>query len=75
MTQTGHRQPLAALTNVESDFHFSLTWSGLMAKESSRYSDQETQRRFERAVKAALNTPPKPLKSTAWKRRKHQLRT
>jgi hypothetical protein len=45
-----------------------------MAKESSRYSEQETQRRFEKAVKAALNTPPKLRKSITWKRR-NQLRT
>jgi hypothetical protein len=45
-----------------------------MAKESSRYSDQETQRRFEKAVKAALNTPPKPRKIITGKRG-HRLRT
>jgi hypothetical protein len=28
-----------------------------------QFSEQETQQRFERLVKAALNTPPKPLKS------------
>ena len=34
-----------------------------MAKERSQYSDEETRRRFEKIVKAALNTAPKPLKS------------
>jgi hypothetical protein len=63
------------LTDVESGFHFFLTWSVAMAKEPARYSDQETQRRFEKAVKAALHTPPKPRKGITWKRRKHQLRT
>ena len=34
-----------------------------MAKQSSdQYSDQEAQQRFLATVKAALNTPPKPLK-------------
>ncbi len=27
------------------------------------YTEQEAQQRFEKLVKAALNTPPKPLKS------------
>jgi hypothetical protein len=35
-----------------------------------QYSEQETQRRFEKLVKAALNTPPKPLKSMTPKRPK-----
>jgi hypothetical protein len=30
---------------------------------NDQYSEQETQRRFERLVRAALNTKPKPLKS------------
>jgi hypothetical protein len=30
---------------------------------NEQYSEQETQRRFERLVKSALNTSPKPLKS------------
>lgn len=30
---------------------------------SDQYSDQEAQQRFEKLVKAALNTRPKPLKS------------
>jgi hypothetical protein len=29
----------------------------------AEYSDQETQQRFEKLVRAALNTRPKPLKS------------
>ena len=35
-----------------------------MAKgDNDQYSEQEAQRRFEKLVKAALNTRPKPLKS------------
>jgi hypothetical protein len=34
-----------------------------MPKQSDAYTQQETQRRFEGLVKAALNTPPKPIKS------------
>jgi hypothetical protein len=35
-----------------------------MAKQSNnQYSDQEAQRRFMAALKAAVNTPPRPLKS------------
>jgi hypothetical protein len=34
-------------------------------KNQDQYSEQETQQRFERLVKAALNTRPKPLKSMA----------
>jgi len=30
---------------------------------SDKYSDEEAQRRFMTAIKAALNTPSKPLKS------------
>jgi hypothetical protein len=30
-----------------------------------QYSEQEAQRRFMAAIKAAVNTPPKPLKSMA----------
>jgi hypothetical protein len=32
-------------------------------RQSDQFSEQETQQRFERLVRAALNTPPKPLKS------------
>lgn len=32
-------------------------------KDSDRYSEEEAQRRFLAAVKAGLNTKPKPLKS------------
>ena len=40
-----------------------------MAKpEKDQYSDSEAKQRFERLVKAALNTPPKPLKSVPRKR-------
>jgi hypothetical protein len=35
-----------------------------MAKhEEKHYSERETQQRFEKLVRAALNTKPKPLKS------------
>jgi hypothetical protein len=34
-----------------------------MAGKSDQYSEQEAQRRFMAALKAAMNTPPKPLKS------------
>lgn len=32
------------------------------------FSDEEAQRRFEATLKAALNTPPKPLKDAPRKR-------
>ncbi|MFZ1008886.1 MAG: hypothetical protein WAN65_18750 [Candidatus Sulfotelmatobacter sp.] len=32
-------------------------------RDDEQYSDEEAQRRFLTAVKAGLNTPPKPLKS------------
>jgi hypothetical protein len=34
-----------------------------MRKNDEQYSEQETQQRFEKLVKAALNTPPKTRKS------------
>jgi len=34
---------------------------------NEQYSDEEAQRRFIAAVKAGLNTPPKPLKSMTQK--------
>jgi hypothetical protein len=34
------------------------------------YSDAEAQRRFEAALKAALNTPPKPMKDIPKKKPK-----
>jgi len=34
-----------------------------MAKEPDQYSEKEAQRRFMASLKAAVNTPPKPLKS------------
>jgi hypothetical protein len=33
-----------------------------MAKETDQYSEKEAQRRFMASLKAAVNTPPKPLK-------------
>jgi hypothetical protein len=32
-------------------------------RDDEQYSDEEAERRFLTAVKAGLNTPPKPLKS------------
>jgi hypothetical protein len=32
------------------------------SKSNDQYSEQETQQRFEAALRAALSTPPKPLK-------------
>ena len=46
-----------------------------MARESWQYSDEETQHRFEKVVKAALNTPPKPIKRIIRRRPKRQPRT
>lgn len=45
-----------------------------MAKQSEQgqYSEQEAEQRFVAALKAAVKTPPKPLKSMAPKRRKAQ---
>ncbi len=34
-----------------------------MSRKADEYSEQETQQRFLGSLKAALNTPPKPLKS------------
>jgi len=35
----------------------------MMKREDDQYTKQEAQRRFMAALKAAVNTPPKPLKS------------
>ena len=35
----------------------------MAGKSDQQYSEQEAQRRFLAALKAAVNTPPKPLKS------------
>jgi len=35
---------------------------GERARQRDEYSEQEAQQRFEKLVKAALRTPPKPLK-------------
>jgi hypothetical protein len=35
----------------------------MAAQKLNQYSEQEAQQRFEKLVKAALNTKPKPLKS------------
>jgi hypothetical protein len=43
-----------------------------MAKPSDQYSKEEAQRRFMRSLKAAVNTPPKPLKNMPRKRIKKQ---
>jgi hypothetical protein len=41
-------------------------------KSEEQYSDQEAEQRFQAALKGALNTPPKPLKSMTRKRPKAQ---
>lgn len=41
-------------------------------KSDDKYSEQETQRRVEAAVRGAFNTSPKPLKSMTPKRPKPQ---
>jgi hypothetical protein len=41
-------------------------------RSDDHYSEQEAQWRFEAAVKAALNTPPKPRKSMTPKRAKRK---
>jgi hypothetical protein len=40
-----------------------------------KYSEQEAQSRFLASLKAALNTPPKPLKNMTPKRNKAQPRS
>jgi hypothetical protein len=41
-------------------------------KSDEQYSAQEAEQRFQAALKGALNTPPKPLKSMTRKRPKAQ---
>jgi hypothetical protein len=41
-------------------------------KPQDQYSDEEAQQRFQAALKGALNTAPKPLKSMTRKRGKAQ---
>jgi len=43
-----------------------------MKKSSDAYSEREAQRRFMAALKAAVNTPPKPLKDAPKKRARTQ---
>jgi len=43
-----------------------------MAKQPDNYSEKEAQSRFMAALKAAVNSPPKPLKSMTRKRSKAQ---
>lgn len=38
------------------------------AKPADDFSDEEVQRRFEKLVRTALNTPPKPMKDKPRKR-------
>jgi hypothetical protein len=45
-----------------------------MVGKDEQYSEQEAQKRFMGSLKAALNTPPKPLKSMTPKRPKTQRR-
>jgi len=39
-------------------------------KSNDNYGDDEARRRFEKALRAAVNTSPKPLKGIPKKRRK-----
>jgi len=39
-------------------------------QQSDEYPEEETQRRFEALVKAALNTPPKPVNQRSTTRRR-----
>jgi hypothetical protein len=41
-------------------------------KKDEQYSDEEAQKRFMQSLKAAVKTPPKPLKSMTPKRNKKQ---
>jgi len=43
-----------------------------MTDADQKYSEEEAQRRFMASLKAAVNTPPKPLKSMTPKRAKPQ---
>jgi hypothetical protein len=43
-----------------------------MSEKDEQYSEQEAQQRFQAALKGALNTPPKPLKSMTRKRPRAQ---
>jgi len=43
-----------------------------MANRNETFSEQEAQQRFMAALKAAVNTPPKPLKSKAPRRARPQ---
>jgi len=40
----------------------------MAAKPADEYVEEETQRRFEKLVRTALNTPPKPMKDMPRKR-------
>jgi hypothetical protein len=44
----------------------------MATKPDEQYSEREAQRRFMATLKAAVNTPPKPLKSMTPKRAKAQ---
>jgi hypothetical protein len=54
-----HR-PRASRRTVGSRFFI---WKVCSITKDDQFSAEESQRRFEKLVKAALNTPPKPLKS------------
>jgi hypothetical protein len=43
-----------------------------MKKQDEQYSKKEAERRFMASLKAAVNTPPKPLKDVPKKRAKAQ---
>jgi hypothetical protein len=44
----------------------------MVKNNDDQYSDEEAQQRFQAALKGALKTPPKPLKSMTAKRAKPQ---
>jgi hypothetical protein len=43
-----------------------------ISKSEGQYSEEEAQRRFKKTLKAALNSPPKPLKSMVSKKLSRQ---
>jgi hypothetical protein len=45
------------------------------ANKDEKYSDEEAQKRFMQSLKAAVNTPPKPLKNMTRKRSQKQTKT
>ncbi len=48
--------------------------SGVAKANGDEFDEAETQRRFETALRAALNTPPKPMKDLPRKRAERKKR-